>query len=99
MCKQQIINRAAYASDLSDQEWGIIAAYVPAAKPSGRPRTTNIREVVNAIFYLLRAGCAWRLLRTIFRPGRRSMATFGNGYKAVSGSNSIHGCAKPAVNW
>lgn len=62
MCQQEAANRSAYASDLSDPEWGIIAPYVPAARPGGRPRTINVREVVNAIFYLLRTGCAWRLL-------------------------------------
>lgn len=62
MCNLKTANRAAYDSDLSDQEWAIIVAYIPKAKSGGRPRTTNIREVVNAIFYMLRAGCAWRLL-------------------------------------
>ena len=68
MCIQQTANRAAYDSDLSDQEWAIIAPDIPAAKPGGHPRTTNIREVVNAIFYMLRAGCAWRRLPHDFPP-------------------------------
>lgn len=68
MCQPQAANRSAYASDVSDQEWGIMARYVPAAKPGGRPRTTEMREVVNAIFYMLRAGCAWRLLPHDFPP-------------------------------
>jgi transposase len=68
MCKQQTANRAAYDSDLSDQEWAIIVPHIPAAKSGGHPRTTNIREVVNAIFYMLRAGCAWRLLPHDFPP-------------------------------
>lgn len=68
MCNQPTTNRAAYDSDLSDIEWAIIAPYVPAAKFGGRPRTTNMREVVNAIFYVLRAGCAWRLLPHDFPP-------------------------------
>ena len=99
MCNQQTANRAAYDSDLSDQEWGIIAPYIPAAKSGGHPRTTNIREVVNAIFYMLRAGCASRLLPQDFPPDRRSMATFGTGYKAVSGNNSMPSYAKPVVSW
>ncbi|MGH6846149.1 MAG: transposase [Methylocella sp.] len=42
---------------------------VPAAKPGGRPRETNMREAVNAIFYLLRTGCPWRYLpRDGFSP-------------------------------
>lgn len=49
-----------YDSDLSDQEWAMIEPEL-AQKP-GRGRTVNIREVVNAIFYLLRTGCQWRML-------------------------------------
>ena len=51
-----------YSTDLSDAEWALLAELIPAAKLGGRPRTTDMREVLNAIFYLLRAGCAWRLL-------------------------------------
>lgn len=76
MCNQPTANRAAYDSDLSDQEWAIIAPYVPAAKFGGRPRTTNMREVVNAIFYVLRAGCAWRLLPHDFPPWQTVYGNF-----------------------
>lgn len=41
---------------------------VPPAKPGGRPRTVDIRETINAIFYLLRSGCSWRLLPNEFPP-------------------------------
>jgi putative transposase len=51
-----------YPSDLSDTEWQTIRRLLPAAKPGGRPRTTDLRSVVNAIFYVLRSGCAWRML-------------------------------------
>ena len=49
-------------TDLSDAEWGVRAPLIPPAKPGGRPRTTDMREVLNVIFYLLRGGGAWRLL-------------------------------------
>ena len=52
----------AYASDLSDEAWAILEPYIPLAKPGGRPRRVDIREIVNAIFYILRGGCSWRLL-------------------------------------
>ncbi len=45
-----------YASDLSDAEWALIDPYMPPAKALGRPRTADLREVVNAILYLLRGG-------------------------------------------
>jgi len=46
-----------YDTDLSDAEWAIIEPLIPGGKPGKRPRETNIREVINAIFYLLRTGC------------------------------------------
>lgn len=54
--------RRSYATDLSDDEWRILEPLVPDAKPGGRPRSHETRELVNAIFYILRGGCAWRLL-------------------------------------
>ena len=57
-----------YPTDLTDTEWTILSPFMPAAKPGGRPRTTDLREVVNAIFYVLRGGCQWRLLPTDFPP-------------------------------
>src|SRR5260370_40192423 len=51
-----------YASDLSDAEWAILEPLIPPAKPGGRPRSVNMRQILNGIFYVLRSGCAWRLL-------------------------------------
>jgi putative transposase len=53
---------AFYATDLTDAEWHILSPFLPAAKPGGRPRTHNVRRIVNAILYVLRTGCHWRLL-------------------------------------
>ena len=57
-----------YPTDLTEAEWTVLAELIPAAKPGGRPRTTDMREVVNAIFYSLRSGCQWRMLPTDFPP-------------------------------
>lgn len=54
--------RAAYPSDLTDQQWAHIEPLIPPAGHGGRPRTLDMREVMNAILYVLRSGCAWRLL-------------------------------------
>jgi putative transposase len=54
--------RSPYATDLCDDEWEILEPLVPRAKPGGRPRAHETREILNAIFYVLRGGCAWRLL-------------------------------------
>lgn len=62
------VGRAPYPSDLTDEQWQIIAPLLPAAKPGGRPRSVDLREVINGIFYLNRSGCAWRLLPHEFPP-------------------------------
>src|SRR5581483_8567613 len=57
-----------YTSDLNDEKEQALKPLVPTEKPGGRPRTTGIREVLNALFYLLRRGGAWRLLPHEFPP-------------------------------
>jgi transposase len=57
-----------YATDLSDAEFALIAPLLPPPGHGGRPRTTALREVVNAILYLLRSGCPRRLLPKDFPP-------------------------------
>src|SRR5687768_5309700 len=54
--------RRSYATDLTDGQWALIAPLIPEAEPGGRPRKAATRELVDAIFYFVRAGCAWRLL-------------------------------------
>jgi putative transposase len=54
--------RNPYPSDLTDQEWALIDPYVPKAKVRRRPEKYPKREILNGIFYVLRSGCAWRLL-------------------------------------
>ncbi len=51
-----------YPTDLSDAAWTLLAPLLPAARLGGRPRTIELRAVLNAIFYLLRTGCQWRFL-------------------------------------
>ena len=48
-------------TDLSDAEWNYIEPHLPAPKAHGRPRTYDLREILNAVFYLLKSGCQWRL--------------------------------------
>jgi putative transposase len=59
------MKRRAYLTDLTDAQWALIAPLLPPAKSGpqgGRPRTVNLREVLNGIFYFLKAGGEWRLL-------------------------------------
>jgi putative transposase len=54
--------RQPYPTDLTDAQWARIAPLLPPALPGGRPRSVDLREVLNAILYLTRSGCSWRLL-------------------------------------
>jgi len=57
-----------YASDLTDQEWELVAPFLPPPKATGRPRSTEMRDILDAILYIASAGCAWRLLPNDFLP-------------------------------
>lgn len=56
------MERKPYPSDVTDEQWAIMERLIPPARPGGRPRSVNLRQIVNAIFYLTRAGCSWRML-------------------------------------
>ncbi len=56
------MTREPYLTDLTDAEWRYLAPHLPTPKEGGRPRRHSVRDILNAIFYLLRSGCAWRLL-------------------------------------
>ena len=58
----------AYPSDLTDSEWEVLEPLIPKAKPGGRPEEWPKREIVNAILYVLRSGCPWRMLAHDFPP-------------------------------
>ena len=60
--------RKSYPTDLSDAEWTRLRSYLPAPKAQGRPRTHSLRDVLDAIFYVLKSGCHWRLLPHDFPP-------------------------------
>src|SRR4051812_33055343 len=65
-----------YPSDLTDGEWERIAPLMPKPGRRGRPREIEFREVINAVRYLVRSGCGWRMLPFHFgsRPHRRTFA-------------------------
>src|SRR3982750_3656406 len=60
--------RKRYPTDLSDEEWECIEPHLPTPTAAGRPRIRPLRELLNAIFYIVRSGCAWRLLPHEFPP-------------------------------
>ena len=57
-----------YASDLTDREWSLIAPFMPRPRRLGRPRKTELREVLNALLYIASTGCQWRMLPKDFPP-------------------------------
>ena len=59
---------ARYASDMTDREWVLVAPFMPPARRLGRPRTTDLREVMNAILYIATTGCQWVQLPKDFPP-------------------------------
>jgi len=57
-----------FASDLTDAEWAVLEPLLPAPSPVGRPPQWPMREIVNAVFYVLRGGVPWRMLADCFPP-------------------------------
>ena len=57
-----------YPTDLSDDEWRCIGPHLPGPTGQGRPRLHGLRAILNAVFYVLKSGCPWRLLPRDFPP-------------------------------
>ena len=86
--------RRAYQTDLSDEEWEVIEPHLPHPKAPGRPRLHPLREILDAVFYVVRGGCAWRLLpHDLERPGRPSTTTSASGAWTELGSGCTPPCA------
>jgi putative transposase len=64
------MERTPYPTDLTDEQWKLVEPSLPDAKAGGRPRKTDLREVLNALFYLVRSGCQWRMIPHEFPPWR-----------------------------
>src|SRR5512138_2194293 len=92
-----------YPSDLTDAEWAVLSSLLPPAKPGGRPRSVNMRRIVNGLFYLVRAGCAWRYLPRDYGPVVHGVSLFsalaqqrhlGTGPWSVAGTGARAGRAR-----
>src|SRR5579884_4088383 len=59
-----------YPTDLTDRQWAQLARVIPAPKPGGRPAKYSRREIVNALLYITRAGCPWRMMPKDLPPWR-----------------------------
>jgi putative transposase len=60
--------RKPYRSDLTDAQWELVQPLIPPAKPGGRPRTVDMREIVNTLFYQARTGVQWEYLPHYLLP-------------------------------
>src|SRR5215216_6965467 len=83
-----------YPTDLTDAEWKHIEPFVPAPKCRGRQRIHTPREILDAVFYVLRSGCAWRLLPREYPPWKTpSTTTSASGESTAPSKNSTRCCA------
>ncbi len=87
--------RKPYPTDLSDAEWTCLEPYLPTPKATGRPRLYSLREIINAIFYVVRSGCSWRLLPNDFPPWRSVYHYFR--HFRLDGERG-QGCTQPYVS-
>jgi putative transposase len=78
-----------YPSDITDEQWPLIEPHLPAARPGGRPRKTDMRDVVDAIFYILRTGCQWRYLPLDFPP-RSTVWRYFDRWRSDGTLDTIH---------
>lgn len=78
-----------FPSDLTDSEWGVLEPLIPAARPGGRPRKTDMRAAMNAILYLLRTGCPWRYLPRDGFPARSTVYNIFRKFQADGTWGSI----------
>ena len=90
------MKRKTYPSDLTDKQWELLSPLLPAAKPGGRPRTVELREILNAILYVLRTGCAWRMLPHDLPPWQTVYKYF-RGFSEDGTWERVHDAMRPNV--
>lgn len=82
-------NRPSYPSDMTDEQWEVLCPLIPPAKHGGRPRQTDMRDVLDAIFYLLRTGCQWDALPRTYPP-RSTVHDYYSAWRKDGTLESIH---------
>ena len=92
------MSSSGYPSDLTDQEWAHLAPLLPAARPGGRPRSVDLRAIVDGIGYLVHTGCPWRgrppgSIPREYGPWPPSTTTIAPGASTEHGSASMPDCA------
>jgi len=77
-----------YASDVTDREWDFVAPFMPAPRRLGRPRKTDLRDVLSALLYIASTGCQWRMLPKDFPPCSTVQRYF---YVSMNGGQWVFG--------
>ena len=90
------MSRAAYPTDLTDEQWKWVEKQIPAPKSGGRPRTVDMRQILDAILYLVRGGIAWRLLPHDF-PGWSTVYHYFRCFKKDGTWKTIHDSLRDEV--
>ncbi len=91
-----MVPRRAYPSDVTDAQWTLLAPLLPPAKPGGRPRGVDLREVVDGILYILRTGAAWRYLPHDFPP-HETVYTYYNAWRQDGTWEALHTALRERV--
>ncbi len=90
--------RRPYPSDLADQKWNLLEPLLASPERRGRPPKWPARRIADAVFYLLRSGCAWRMLPREYPPWQTvSTTTFANGAWTAGCSKLTSGCEQQCV--
>lgn len=90
------MNTQTYPTDLADRHWDCIKDLVPTAKPGGRPRTLDMRQVLNAILYVTVTGCQWRMLPKDY-PKWQSVYTYFRNWRDDGTWQRIHDTLRSQV--
>lgn len=90
------MNRKPYPTDLTDEQWKLLKPMLPPTKRRGRKRKVDLREIINAILYLLRAGCSWRMLPHDF-PAWQTVNGYVNDWRETMLFEKINDILRMAV--
>jgi putative transposase len=90
------MKRKRYPSDLTDAQWKRVEPLIPPAKPGGRNRAYPMRDIVDALFYLLRSGCSWRMLPHDL-PAWQTVYTYFQQWRDDGTLQHIHTCLREQV--
>src|SRR5581483_9640019 len=88
--------RAEYPSDLSDGQWLLVEPMIPPARPGGRPREADMREVLNGLLYLSRTGCQWRAIPHDL-PNKSTVRHYYDRFRRDGTWDKVHGALRERV--